>query len=116
MRDAVGWSPEGEAIVERFGQFVGEFDRSRRTAVNGFINLKIRGVVANREQISDICADALHVAELELFGAGNDSGAPVRAAIGGDSVGAVDAGGPNNLRVDRAHGNEQICGAALLRR
>src|SRR5581483_9454246 len=74
--------PEGEAIVEGVLGMVDELQIPGGSAVKGLVDAEDRRVVADRHEVRDFVADALHVTELESFGSGDDAGFPGVTAIG----------------------------------
>ena len=118
--DAAIRAPEGEAIVEGVHGRVGEFDFPGRAAVDGFVNLKIVGVVADREQVGDFVANAVDVAELQFVvgvggGSRHDARSPGFSAVGGDHEGAACARSPHHVFVHGANCNQELSGSAHLR-
>ena len=99
MRDASRRAPEGEAVVERAGQLVLELHGPGGAAVGGFVDAEVGGVVADGLEIGDAIADALDVAELQGFCAGDYARPPVTSAVGGDDEGAAASGGPDDAFV-----------------
>src|SRR5437016_8354061 len=84
VRDAPQGSPEREAVVERTGVLVLELHRPRRATIHRLINSEIAGVRSNRRQIRHFFAYALHISELQGFGARHHTGLPGFSSIGSD--------------------------------
>jgi hypothetical protein len=116
MSNASVRRPEREAIVEGTDGLILELQRPIRAAVHGFINPKIGWVVTDGQQIGNLVADTLHIAELERFCAGHDAGPPRLTAIGGDDECAPTPTRPHDPWVDRANRDQSLGCATLLRR
>ena len=84
--------------------------------VGGLVDAEVGGIVANRLQVGDAIADALDIAELESFRAGDNSGPPSAAAVGGDDESAAASGGPYDSFVHRTDCDEALRRVAVLRR
>src|SRR5215470_11404953 len=115
MRDAAGWAPEGKAIVEGSIKLILELHCPCGAAVRGLVDAEIGRVISDGLQIGDAVANALDIAELQRFGARNDTRSPVAAAICGDDESAAAPGGPHDALVDRTDGDKALRGIAVLR-
>jgi len=70
MRNPALRGPERHAIVKCADELILELQSPIRAAVDGFVNAKIGGIVANRHQIGNFVADSLHIAKLQRLGTG----------------------------------------------
>src|SRR5581483_5516998 len=114
--NATARGPEGEAIVERAGILVGELDGPVGAAVDGFVDAKVTGSIgSDREEIGHAIADALHITELQTLGSGDNAGAPVVAAVGGDDKCATASRGPDDAGIHGADRDQALSSAAVLR-
>src|SRR5215468_5561470 len=101
MRDASSLRPKPKAVIEGIWILVHELHCPRGTTVYCLIDTKIRWQISNRKQIRNFGAEALHIAELQRFGARYQTGVPRLSAVRGYGERAVATGCPNHLRVDR---------------
>src|SRR5215468_3705374 len=99
MQNSALGRPERKTVIECIRILVLEFDRPGGAAVQCLVNTEISRVIANRHQIRNARAEALHISEFQRLGTGDNTGIPSLPAISGNGECAVATGCPDHLWV-----------------
>src|SRR5436309_14648224 len=114
MCNAPPLSPERETIIECIHSLIRELDCPGRSAVNGFVDAKICGVISNGHQVGELVAHALHLPELEIFASRHDSGLPALSAVSCDHICTASSGCADHAGVHCTQSNQHMRATALL--